>query len=377
MKPWQLTRIDRYLARQLALALVAVTTGLVALGWLMQSLRFVETVANRGLSIGVFLRLSGLGIPGLTATVLPITTFVVVQFIYERITTDRELTVMRAAGLSQFALARPALAVAGITMAFCFLLNLWIVPSSFTAFRQYEFEVRNKLAAFLLQEGVFNQMSDDLTVYVRLRQSDGELRGILIDDARDPNSHATILAETGRLIAGAASPQVLLINGSRQTINHQTGRLEVGTFKEYTMDLAQASKTEAQRFRDAGEMGLSELLNPPRGTELADRNAGKFIVEAHRRLSAPFTVMSFAMVALVSVLSGAFSRHGGLIRPVVAVITVVGLLALGLVLNNLAARIPGLVPLIWMAAILPGLGCAVYLFGPEVRFAAGLRRSAA
>ena len=42
------SRIDRYVFRQLALALVAVTTGLVALIWLTQSLRFVELVVNRG-----------------------------------------------------------------------------------------------------------------------------------------------------------------------------------------------------------------------------------------------------------------------------------------------------------------------------------------
>jgi len=85
MKHWMITRIDRYLLHQLSLALVAVTGGLVALIWLTQSLRFVETVVNRGLSIGVFLRLTGLLIPNFVAVILPITTFVVVQFIYQRL----------------------------------------------------------------------------------------------------------------------------------------------------------------------------------------------------------------------------------------------------------------------------------------------------
>jgi lipopolysaccharide export system permease protein len=37
--------------RQLFWALIAVTTGLTALIWLTQSLRFVELVVNRGLSL--------------------------------------------------------------------------------------------------------------------------------------------------------------------------------------------------------------------------------------------------------------------------------------------------------------------------------------
>ena len=59
----------------------------------------------------MFLQLTSLLIPSFVAVILPITTFVVVQFVYQRLAGDRELTVMRAAGLSPWALARPALAL--------------------------------------------------------------------------------------------------------------------------------------------------------------------------------------------------------------------------------------------------------------------------
>ncbi len=75
-------RIDRYILRQLVLGLLAITCGLVALIWLTQSLRFVELVVNRGLSLRVFVQLTSLLIPSFVAVILPITTFVVVQFVY-------------------------------------------------------------------------------------------------------------------------------------------------------------------------------------------------------------------------------------------------------------------------------------------------------
>ena len=106
------TQLDRYVFRQLLVALIAGTSALVALIWLTQSLRFVELVVNRGLSLRVFLELTGLLVPGFVAVILPITAFVVVQFIYQRLAGDRGLPVMRAAGLSPSALARPALALA-------------------------------------------------------------------------------------------------------------------------------------------------------------------------------------------------------------------------------------------------------------------------
>ncbi len=95
-----ITRIDRYIFRQLSLALVAVTLGLTAFVWLTQSLRFVTLVVDHGLSLGVFLELTGLLVPSFVAVILPITTYIVIQFVYQRLAGDRELTVMRAAGLS-------------------------------------------------------------------------------------------------------------------------------------------------------------------------------------------------------------------------------------------------------------------------------------
>ena len=361
-----LTRIDRYVLRQLLLALVAVTGGLVALIWLTQSLRFVELVVNRGLSFRVFFQLTSLLIPNFVAVILPITTFVVVQFVYQRLAGDRELTVMRAAGLSQAALARPALLLAVFAMASGFLLNIWVVPAAFTAFRQFQFEIRNRLAAFLLQEGVFTPVSDDLTVYVRARDRDGTLRGILVDDARQKNSRASIFAERGRLIANEGPPRVLLIDGSREEIDPRTGRLNVLTFAQNSLNLTESGKGEATRLRDPTEMSIEELLHPASGV-VADRDLPKLVVEAHRRLATPFTALSFTMVALVASLTGSFRRHGGIVRPVAAVLIVVALLALGLAVANLATRDPALIPLIWLQASLPALVGFWLLLGPQLR----------
>ena len=366
--------LDRYILRQLVGALLAVTTALVALIWLTQSLRFVELVVNRGLSLRVFLQLTGLLIPNFVAVILPITTFVVVQFVYQRLSGDRELTVMRSAGLSQWSLARPALILALLTMMASIVLNIWIVPASFTAFKEYQFELRNKVAAFLLQEGVFTAISDQLTVYVRSRDTDGTLRGILVEDDRQRDTRATILAESGRLVATGDTPRVLLLNGSRQEIDAKTGRLDVLTFAEDTVDLASAHGEDAQRLREDNEMSLQELLHPP--ATAPPRDAAKFLAEAHRRLTQPLTTVSFTLLALLSVLTGSFRRAGSLWRPLGSVLAMVGLLAFGLTAQSLAVRNAALVPLIWLQAVLPGAVFGWLLLGGGLARPAGARAAA-
>ena len=359
-----ITRLDRYIFRQLLVALIAVTGGLTALVWLIQSLRFVELVVNHGLSLIVFVELTGLLIPSFVAVILPITTFVVVQFIYQRLAGDREITVMRAAGLSPLDLSRPALATALLATLLGYLLALWIVPASLASFREFQWEIRNRMAAFLLQEGVFTQVSDDLTVYVRSRDPDGTLRGILVDDGRDKTAHATILAERGRLTEGPHGPRVVLVNGSRQEIDHQTGRLNVLTFGQNELDLTDKQDNAGERMRDMSEVSLGELLDPH--PPIA-RDAPRWIAEGHKRLTEPLTAISYAFVALFAVLSGTFRRYGSYVRPLISIIVMVMLLAFGLAMENLAARDNAMLPLMWLHAVAPGAICGWLLFGPQWR----------
>ena len=362
-----MTRIDRYIFRQLTLALIAVTVGLAALVWLTQSLRFIELVLDRGLSLVVFVELTSLMLPSFFAVILPITTFAVVLFSYVRLSADRELVVMRAAGLSQWSLSRPAVLLATIATGVCMLLNLWLVPISHTAFREWQFEIRNQLVGVLLQEGVFSQVGNDLTVYARYRDPDGTLRGILVHDARGDGAPVTILAEQGRIAVTPNGPRVTLLNGVRQQVERVAGtpplRLNLLTFSENSIDLARATRGEEVRSRDSRERSVTELLHPDPAEGLRERELRRFHAEAHQRLSGPLTTLSFALVALAVALTGEFRRHGGGLRIAVGIGLVVGLLAFGLTGGNLAARNNIWVPLIWIQAVAPGLVALWWLAG--------------
>jgi lipopolysaccharide export system permease protein len=368
-----MTLIDRYIFRQLAVALLAVTIGLAALVWLTQSLRFIELVLDRGLSFIVFIELTGLLLPSFFAVILPITTFVVALFVYVRLQSDRELVVMRAAGISQWRLARPALALAGLAVAVCYALNLWLVPASQAAFRAWQYEIRNQLAAILVQEGVFSSVGEDLTVYARYRDRDGTLRGILVHDAREKGAPVTILAEAGRITPGPNGPRVTLENGERQQVERvppppgappgtaPTTRLSVLSFSENSVDLARTkggTGEGGERYRNAQERSLDELLHPDPADHVPERDLRRFQAEAHQRLASPLNALGFGLVALATALSGQFRRHGGGLRLFTGIIVVVGLLAIGLVVGNLAARQPAMIPLIWVNAVLPGLVAA-------------------
>jgi len=369
------SHLFRYVFRQLALGLVAVTAGLALLVWLTQALRFIELVLNRGLSLLVFLELTVFMLPNFVAIILPVATFIVILAVYTRLEGDRETVVMRAAGVSQVALAGPGLTLAAAAALIGWTMNLWVVPESYRMFREYQFDIRNRMAAVLIQEGVFNTLGEGLTVYVRKRDADGTFHGILVHDERDRGAPATILAGRGRLLIAGELPQVRLENGTRQELDPRTGRLRLLTFAENTLTLAAPAEREEVRYRDARERGVLELLDPPASENVSKRDRGRFAVEAHQRLAGPLLTLSLASVALAVVLGGSFSRHGRTGRVLAAVGIGAALVASGLALGNAAASRLGLIPLIWVHAVLPGAVALALLIRPpphRLPFAGGM-----
>ena len=124
-----LSQLNRYILRQCLTGMLFVTGALTAAVWLAQSLRLVDLIVNRGLSAEVFLYLAMLLVPKFLNIVLPIGAFIAVLFVFNRLITESELVVMRSAGMSPFALAKPVLELAFIAWLILMTLSIYFLPA--------------------------------------------------------------------------------------------------------------------------------------------------------------------------------------------------------------------------------------------------------
>ncbi len=348
--------IVRYILRQLAIGMVLVTIGLTGILWLTQSLRFVELTVNKGASIGVFLKLTLLVMPNFLTVILPVSLFAVVLFTYNKLIADRELVVLRAAGLSHWTLAQPALILAAISTVLGFALNIWIIPKAVEEFHQLQWALRSSATNVMLQEGQFNQIGTGLTVYVRARSPAGELLGIIVYDRRNPLHTVTLMAERGALIkTDNGTPKVLMINGTREQVAHDTHRLSLLYFDNYAMEFSDSSDTGEERSRDARERSTAELFSVTEA-QVGPTAFRQFRVEGHQRLASPLYHFSFALLATACLLAGWFNRRGQTDRLVLAIGLMVGIQAMALGVSNLATRDLALVPLVYLAPLIPAVG---------------------
>ena len=349
-----MTGITRYVLRQLTVGMVFVSAALACVIWLTQSLRFVEMIVNKGLSLGTFLALTLLMMPSFLVVIVPISLFAVVLFTYNKLISDRELVVMRSAGLSHWALARPAVILALASTVLGFALSLWIIPRTMKAFHEMQWEIRNDISGMLLQEGAFNKFGDGVTVYVRSRSSKGELLGLLVHDRRNPVKPVTMVAERGALIYTDAGPRILMINGNRQQLENNSGHLSLLYFDSYALDFATATGANGDRVRDAREMPLTTLLNATEA-ELGSGDYRRAKVELHQRFTSPFYNFSFVIVALACLLPASFNRRGQAVQILSSVGLMVGMEALSLGTSNLATANLAFTPAMYAAALIPAV----------------------
>ena len=349
-----MNQTTRYISKQLLLSTLLITFVMTGVIWLFVAVRAVEAIVNRGLSVKLFLLLTSLQLPNFLTQILPIALFIAVLFVYSRLNSDREIVVMRAAGLSPLALAKPVIYFGFVITILVYGLTLWATPTSYKTFRNLQWDIRYSLAHIVLKEGVFNVFSDSITVYLRERASKNELKGLMVHDSRNKDRPVTYHAESGTLIESGNGAKVVLLRGNSVFIdktNPQLGR--VVFFDRHTLDLTNIVNKPPLRFREARERDVGELLTLKKSQVGNPKDYGKFVVEGHQRLAAPLTVLGFALIALVTLLRGDLSRRGQLKRILVAVVIFVALMSTTLGLVNVSAKNLALVPGLYIANALP------------------------
>jgi len=348
--------------------MIFVTVVLSFVIWLTQSLRFVDMVVNRGLPVTEFLWLAMLITPRFVTLILPFACVIATIYVYNRLIGDRELIVLRAAGLSNFRLARPAIRLAVVTALAAYALNIYLLPVSFREFSDLRYSISSDYSSMLLQEGSFNTLPSRITIFVRERRGAGVLNGILVHDGRDPDEPVTYMAHEGRLVSTNSGPRLVLIEGNRQQTNRKDGSISFLQFEKQTIDVNIASGTvPTGRKRKPEEMFLWELFDPKLQTdEFYGPIYERYRAEGHSRIVSPMLSVGFVLMALAILLSGDFSRRGQNRRIFAGALVVVAVYSAGIAAFNLSSDNIQLIPTLYANVGLPIL-LGFLVVGPMAR----------
>jgi len=347
---WYQTRMRKlffYLLRQIVGPFLLFTLVLTLVVWMTQSLRLLDLVINRGQSAVIFGYLTMLMVPSLLVVIAPIAFFGAALYTLNKLNNDSELVVMWASGVSRLQLALPVLAGAALVMAITYACGLYLMPLGQRVMKDKVFDIRADIGAAILKEGAFTTPSDGLTVFIRELASNGEIKGILVHDNRQPDRPITYLAESGVLAQTTEGARLIMNNGNIEQGEGRGARLSVLRFERYVFDLDQYAGPQRASDRDTSERYLPELLNPPFADGQSVRR-GVYIAEAHNRLSAPLYCVAFALIALAATAKGRLARASYALRLSGATLLGAVLRLVGYATQGMAARSPQFLVILYL-----------------------------
>jgi lipopolysaccharide export system permease protein len=331
---------QQYLFGNVLRTLAAIVGGLALIALLTQGLSQIDLIVENRQSMLVYLWVSALAAPQIVSLLMPLALFIAATAALNAAHRENEIVVAQASGLSNWGVASPVLRLAALAAVLHLGLNLWVQPLAYREMRATVASATSDLASTLVREGAFSSNIEGLTVYVR-ETIGPTMIDLLVHDSRDPSGETTYIARSGVLAEQEGLPMLLMTDGHAQQIN-RAGALETLSFEQWTFDLAPFVADDQSVILKESDRFLPELFFPDMTNFYDNQNAGKLLAEGHARIAAPLLNLAMAMIAVIAVLGGNFSRRGYARRIAIAATAAIVLRLLAFVAVSEAANAPAL-----------------------------------
>jgi lipopolysaccharide export system permease protein len=289
--------INRYIFRTTFGAFALVLISLTAVIWVTQALRDIDIMTSQGQTILVFVGITGLIVPLLVLVIAPIALLIATAHVLNKLSTDSEIIVMNAAGMSPWILFRAFMSVAIVVSIIVLSISAYFAPKGLRMLRDWLTEVRANVVSTIVQPGRFTSIDAGVTIHIRERRANGQLVGIFLDDRRNPNERMTVVSERGELVDNDNGTFLVLQNGVVQ--RQQVGKKDPAmvAFERYAFDLSQFSAGPQAVKYSIRERYLWQLLFPDPKDPSYIEQPGQFRAELHDRLIAPLYPIAFVVIA--------------------------------------------------------------------------------
>jgi lipopolysaccharide export system permease protein len=244
-----------------------------------------------------------LTMPKLILFALPMATLVGVLLTFLRLTNDNELLVMRAAGIKFTQFLAPVLSVVLLMTAISLFSAIQVMPRTNTLFRLKLNSLGRAALPALLKEGTFIDIIPGMTFFFhKVDSSRLALKGIFLEDQREPKVQSAIVAERGQIIyqQDQETITIRITNGVITRIQDDFTNAQTVSFTEYELPfrLDEITKTGFGQSRGRSEMTLLELWQAShRGENVKARDRNRYAIELQQMLALPFGCLVLGLLA--------------------------------------------------------------------------------
>jgi lipopolysaccharide export system permease protein len=312
--------LDRYIFIELLSPFLVSLGALCFVMLTRELLRLVELLVSKGVGLFAVLKVFAHLLPSFLVLTLPIAGIIASITAFGRLSFDKELVAMRAAGLSLLRLSRPVFLFALLVFGLTLWLAQWGQPWSSTNLKKVALNLLRDQLVLALERGTFNEPIPKMMIYVSDLGEEQQSTGIFISDERNADEPRVIVARQYRVLIEAATNQVALrlhdgVIHSRPDAIDEYQRIAFSSY-DLKLSLNQSGYTATEE-RPSYEAIMAQLAQ----SQGRDPTALRRLMEHYKDLAFPTASLVFCILGVpVGIVSKRSGRIGGFAVGVLVVI---------------------------------------------------------
>ncbi len=295
--------IHRYILKEIAFPFFMILFILTFVLLMGKILQLMDLMVNKGIRVFDIGLLIIYLMPSFLMFTIPISFFVAIMMGLGRLSSDNELIVMKASGISLYEISKPILLAAVVIFFLTAVTSYFLVHQGNYATKILLFDVARQKASAGIKEKVFNDDFKGILLYAdKIPVSGDYMDGVLISDTRNADEQTTIIATRAYLVANpnAMTVTLRLEDGATHSVDRGLNNYRKMDFARYDikLDLGAAMTEEKAKTKASTEMTAGEILKRMQDRKIKDTDLRELAIEIQKKLSIPVSTLVFCILGI-------------------------------------------------------------------------------
>ncbi len=291
--------VDRYIFLEMLPPFFLSSAVLLFVLLLQKLFRLADLVVSKAATLASTAQVLAYVVPGFLVITIPMSLVVASLTTFARLSSDSEITAMKASRISLYQMIRPVFLFALIAFSVTAFTSLILVPGANSALKAHLFSMVKSRALVGIEPGVFSNIFEGMVIYVDKMDPLDNLEGVFISDDRSAREPYVIVARRGKLIADQQARNVILAmqEGAILTQPHAGQAYSLMGFDNarLNLDISNALQNNSPG-KSVDDFDSLELVHEIKRLRGEGKPSYLYETELHKRLSIPFACIILGLV---------------------------------------------------------------------------------
>ncbi len=299
--------LNIYILKEITVPFLLSLSILTVTALLSKVIKLIDLMVTHGVGVSFVFWFVLSIIPSFIIYTIPVSFLIGVLVAFTRLSSDSEVTAMKASGLSLFTIMKPVVFLSLAVYAASLSVTLYFFPWGNIKMKTLLFEAARTRLISGIEEKTFYDRFKGVVLYVdRLNHKTGEMEGIFISQhssAEKTSPEPTIFfADKGALAPSEdkTSMYLKLFDGTIHRKGTDASEYHLADFSSYVLELNLAGGEPQASFMDKPnrELYMGELRDKIRLIESRGEPAAPYVIDLYKRFALPASVFVFALLGV-------------------------------------------------------------------------------